>query len=81
MSQDTGREKRIFVELPIRKAVTTLTVPTVISQLIVLVYSMADTWFIGQTKDPYQVAAVTVCYPIFVLLSAISNLLALAVEV
>lgn len=74
MSQDTGREKRIFEELPIRKAVTTLAVPTVISQLIVLVYNMADTWFIGQTKDPYQVAAVTVCYPIFMLLSAISNL-------
>ncbi len=71
---EESKEKIIFETMPIRRAVTTLAVPTVISQLIVLVYNMADTWFIGQTKDPYQVAAVTVCYPIFMLLAAISNL-------
>ncbi|KIR03641.1 Multi antimicrobial extrusion protein (Na(+)/drug antiporter), MATE family of MDR efflux pump [Lachnospiraceae bacterium TWA4] len=75
MSKAVGtKEKRIFEEMPIRKAVVSLAVPTVISQLIVLVYNMADTWFIGQTRDPYQVAAVTVCYPIFMLLNAIANL-------
>lgn len=60
--------------MPIRRAVLALAVPTVISQLVVLVYSMADTWFVGQTGDPRQVAAVTVCYPLFLLLNAIANL-------
>ena len=39
-----------------------------------LVYNMADTWYIGQTGDPYQVAAVTVTYPIFMLMNALANL-------
>ena len=60
--------------MPVPRAVFTLAVPTVISQLIVLIYNLADTWFIGQTGDTLQVAAVTVSYPIFMLLSAFANL-------
>ena len=73
--QRTVEEKtELFEHTPIRKAALTLVVPTVISQLVVLIYNMADTWFIGQTGDPYQVAAVTVTYPIFMLLNALANL-------
>lgn len=67
-------EKRIFEQLPVPQAVATLAIPTIISQLISMVYSMADTWLIGQTGDGKQVAAVTLAYPVFLLLTAISNL-------
>ena len=69
-----ANETEVFERMPVRRAVFTLAVPTIISQLIVLVYNLADTWYIGQTKDPYQVAAVTVSYPVFMLLSAFANL-------
>ena len=73
--QRTAEEKiELFERTPIHKAALTLVIPTVISQLVVLVYNLADTWFIGQTGDPHQVAAVTVTYPIFMLLSAFANL-------
>lgn len=68
------KEKDIFENMPVRKAVLTLAVPTVISQLIVLIYNLADIWFIGRTGDPLQVAAVTVSYPLFMLLSGFGNL-------
>ena len=71
----TQEEKtELFESMPIRKAAMTLVIPTVISQLVMLVYNMADTWYIGQTGDPYQVAAVTVTYPIFMLMNALANL-------
>ena len=60
MADTKQKEKDIFENMPVRKAVLALAVPTVISQLIVLIYNLADTWFIGQTGDPLQVAAVTV---------------------
>ena len=73
--QTYSQEKiELFEKTPIRKAALTLMIPTVISQLVMLVYNMADTWFIGQTNDPYQVAAVTVTYPIFMLMNALANL-------
>ena len=68
------KEKQIFERMPVPEAVFTLAVPTVISQLIVLIYNLADIWFIGKTGDTLQVAAVTVSYPVFMLLSAFANL-------
>lgn len=55
----------IFENMPVAKAVRTMAVPTVISQLIVLIYSMADTFFIGRTNNPYMVAAASLILPIF----------------
>lgn len=37
----------LFSEAPVRKAVLTLAIPTVISQLITVVYNMADTFSLG----------------------------------
>ncbi len=60
--------------MPVRRAVLSLAIPTVISQLITLIYNIADTFFIGQLDDPRQVAAATVSVPAFMMLTALSNL-------
>ena len=65
---------RLFRDLPVQKAVLSLAVPTVISQIITVIYNMADTLFIGQLNDPNQVAAATVCMPAFVVMTALANL-------
>ncbi|HIV31639.1 MAG TPA: cation transporter [Candidatus Pullichristensenella excrementipullorum] len=39
--------------------------PAVVSQLIVLIYNMADTFYVGQTNDPYMVAATSLILPVF----------------
>ena len=51
--------KALFENTPVRKAVVSLVVPTVLSQLITVAYNLADTFFIGQVGDPNQVAAVS----------------------
>ena len=66
--------KQLFEETPVLKAVVALEVPTVISQLITVVYNMADTFFVGQVGDPNQVAATAICLPIFMLLTGMANL-------
>ena len=64
----------IFSKIPVKKAVILLIIPTIISQLITVVYNMADTFFIGQLNDPRQVAAATVVLPAFIFLTGIANL-------
>lgn len=64
----------LYTTVPVPKAVISLAVPTVISQLIHLAYNMADTFFVGQLNDPVQVAAATVSMPAFVCMVCISNL-------
>ena len=69
-----NENKELFEEQPVSRAVISLVVPTVISQLITVAYNMADTFFIGQVGDPNQVAAVSLCMPLFVLLTGMANL-------
>ena len=56
------------------RAVAAMAVPSVISSLVTVVYNMADTFFVGQTGDALQVAAVSLTNPIFILLMAFANM-------
>lgn len=68
------KQKELFETTPVPKAVLSLAVPTVISQLITVIYNMADTFFVGQLGDPAQVAAATLAMPAFMFLTAFANL-------
>lgn len=71
MKQDNTE---LFERIPVPRAVVTLVIPTIISQIITVIYNMADTFFIGQMNDPNQVAAATLIMPPFVMLTGIANL-------
>ncbi len=49
-------------------------IPSIISMIMVLAYNLADTFFIGQTKDAYMVAAVSVATPAFLFFMAVGML-------
>ena len=72
MTQD--ERIQLFESLPVPLAVRRQIVPAVISQMIALVYNLADTYFVGLLNAPDQTAAVTVAYPAFLMLTAIANL-------
>lgn len=69
-----NNNKFLFEEAPVPKAVATMAVPTIISMLVVVIYNMADTFFIGKTNDAMQVAAVSLATPIFMVFMALGNL-------
>jgi putative MATE family efflux protein len=68
------KKQQIFESMPVPKAVASLAVPTILSQLITTIYNLADTLYIGQTGSPYMVAAVSVSFVLFFVLNAIGNL-------
>lgn len=69
-----NKTTEIFANAPIPKAVLLNVIPSIISMMMVLVYNLADTFFIGQTGNAYMVAAVSVATPIFLLFMAIGML-------
>ena len=73
MTASAGRID-IFERLPIKRAVLLQIIPAIASQMITLLYNLADTYFVGMLNDPGETAAVTVGYASFVFLTAISNL-------
>ena len=70
-------EKYLFESMPVPKAVAALAIPTIVSQVVTMIYNLADTFFIGQLGDPYMVAAVSLVSPWFNLLTAFGNLFGL----
>ena len=64
----------LFDSMPIPKAVITLSVPSVISSLVMVIYSLADTFFVGMMNDPVQNAAVTLAAPLLLAFNAVNNL-------
>lgn len=74
MKQQMDKTTEIFRDAPIPKAVFYNIVPSVISMIMVLVYNLADTFFIGQTKNAYMVAAVSLATPAFLIFMAIGIL-------
>ena len=55
----------VFEKLPVPRAMMVMAVPTIISQIVTLIYNLADTWFIGRTNNPYMVAACSLVLPAF----------------
>lgn len=64
----------LFEEMPIPGAVMKLCVPTVLSSLVMVIYNLADTFFVGMLNDPIQNAAVTLAYPVLLAFNAFNNL-------
>ena len=65
-------KRELFETVPVKKAVATLAVPTIISQIVTIIYNLADTFFVGQLNNSYMVAAVTVVSPWFNLLNMVA---------
>ncbi|MCC8072674.1 MAG: MATE family efflux transporter [Clostridiales bacterium] len=65
---------QVFENYKVPKAVATMAIPSMLGMLINIVYNLADTFFVGQTGDSNQVAAVSVAMPVFLMLMAFGNL-------
>lgn len=63
----------VFESMPVPKAVFKNALPAMAAMLMVLVYNLADTFFIGQTHDALQVAAVSLATPVFLMFMAVGT--------
>lgn len=74
MSKNNQKTVDVFENAPIPKAVFVNIIPSIISMLMVLIYNLADTFFIGQTHNDAMVAAVSLATPAFLFFMAVGML-------
>lgn len=65
---------QLFEQTPVPKAVLKLAVPTVISSLVMVIYSLSDTYFVGMMNNPVQNTAVMLAAPMLMSFNAVNNL-------
>ena len=68
------KRNELFESSPMPQAVMKLSLPTIIGMLVMVIYNMADTFFVGMTNDVNQVASVTVTMPVFMLLMSLGTI-------
>lgn len=74
MRSDKQDKIYLFETAPIPKAVLRLALPMVLSSLVMMLYSLADTWFVGLLNDPNETAAVSLSAPVLLAFNAVNNL-------
>ena len=70
----SDEKKFVFESMSVPKAIKFMAIPTIISQLINLIYNMVDGLFIGRSGNPYMTASLTVSFTLFLMTIPISNL-------
>lgn len=73
MNTEQVKNKELFEEMRVPRAVAAMAIPTIMSQLIILIYNMADTFFIGRTNNPLMVAGASLILPVYNLSIAFAN--------
>lgn len=65
---------QLFEHTPVPKAVMALAVPTILSSLVMVIYNLADTYFVGMLNNSIQNSAVTLAAPVLLAFNAVNNL-------
>lgn len=71
MSTDT---LTVFERAPVPRAVLKNAIPAMAAMLMVLIYNLADTFFIAQTHNDILVAAVSLATPVFLIFMALGTI-------
>ena len=73
MSKLENKEE-LFESYPIPKAVATLAIPTIAASIVMVIYNLADTFFVGLLNDPVSTSAVSLAAPVVLAFNAVTNL-------
>ena len=73
MKEKQKNSLEVFENAPIGQAVMKNSIPAMLAMLMVLIYNLADTFFIGQTKNALMVASVSLVTPAFLLFMALGT--------
>ena len=63
----------LFEKMPAGKALLVMALPTIASQMITMIYSIADVWFLGRTNNPYMIGASSLAATVYLFTVTIAN--------
>lgn len=63
-----------FEDLSVPKALAKFIIPSVISQIAMLILNLTDAFCVGRTGDTYQVSAMTITFPIAMMIACVATI-------
>lgn len=68
-----NKNLEVFSKAPVPQAVLKNVLPAMAAMIMVLIYNVADTFFIGQTRNDILIAAVSLAMPVFLIFMAVGT--------
>lgn len=68
------KQEKLFKESSVWRAIVTMAVPAVINILVMVLYNMADMFFVARLHDDAQVAAISIVAPAFTMMMALGSM-------
>lgn len=75
MSIKGKNRTNMMAEGPLKKTLLTLAIPTIIATIINAIYNFADTLFVGMLNDTAAMGAVSVAFPLFMIITALGQMI------
>ena len=72
--KNNNNSMETFSNQSVPSAVLQNVVPAIAAMMLVLIYNLADTFFIGKTDNALMVAAVSLCTPVFLIFTAVGTI-------
>lgn len=69
------RQEVLFKESTVWKSIFSMAIPAMVNILVMMLYNMADMFFIGQLGSSAQVAAVSISSPVFTMMMAFGSMI------
>lgn len=69
-----SKSEELFEKGSVWNSIAKMSIPAVITMIVMLVYNMADTYFVGKTGDPLQLAAISLASPVYMIMMAVGTL-------
>lgn len=72
--RSASSQEEAFANYSIPKVLAKFIIPAALSQLTFLILNLADAFFVGRTKDTFQISAMTITFPIVMLASCVGTI-------
>lgn len=72
--QTLAAQKEAFTKYSVPRVLLKFILPAALSQLTFLILNLADAFFVGRTGDTFQISAMTITFPIVMLLTCIGTI-------
>lgn len=68
------KTEELFEKGSVWAAIAKMSIPAVITMMVMVIYNMADTFFVGRTGDELQVAAISLASPVYMVIMSVGTL-------
>lgn len=73
-AQAVSEQEKAFTQYSVPRVLLKFIIPSVLSQLTVLIFNLADAFFVGRTGDTFQISAMAITFPVMMTISCVGTI-------